>query len=71
MPGWMRGAAVIVLIGGPVLLYQLLPVVGLSAAAAASVAAIVALKHAGLLAVLLAPVYALWRRSTERRGRRE
>jgi hypothetical protein len=50
------------LIGGPILLYLLLPLAGMPIAVASGVVAIVALKHLGLLAVLVAPFYALLRR---------
>jgi hypothetical protein len=54
------------LIGGPILLYFLLPLAGMPIAVASGVVAIVALKHLGLLAVLVAPLYALLRRRSRR-----
>jgi hypothetical protein len=54
--------AVVALIAGPIVLYRILPWAGVPAAAAAGMAAIVAIKHLGLLAVLLTPIYALVRR---------
>ena len=54
--------AALVLIAAPVLLYTVLPHAGVPVAAATTLAIVVALKHAGLLAALLAPLYALLRR---------
>jgi len=59
---WALAFAILTLIAGPILLYELLPSAGIPAAAAAGVVAIVVIKHLGLLAVLLAPIYALFRR---------
>jgi hypothetical protein len=63
---WVLSVAILALIAGPILLYKLLPLAGLSAAAAAGVVAIVAIKHLGVIAVLLAPIYALLRRRSRR-----
>jgi hypothetical protein len=52
----------IVLIVTPVLLYKLLPHAGVPVAAATTVAIVIGLKHAGLVAALLAPLYAIFRR---------
>lgn len=65
---WLFTMVLAVLIGGPVLLYLLLPLAGIPIAVAWGVAAIVALKHLGLLAVLAAPLYALLRRRRSERG---
>jgi hypothetical protein len=59
---WLFALALGALIGGPILLYFLLPLAGMPIALASGVVAIVALKHLGLLAVLVAPLYALLRR---------
>jgi hypothetical protein len=58
--------ALATLIGGPIMLYFLLPLAGVPIALASGVVTIVALKHLGLLAVLLAPLYALLRRRPRR-----
>ena len=58
---WLLPMVLVALIAGPIVLY-LLPLAGVSAAVASSVVVVVALKHLGLLAVLLAPLYALVRR---------
>jgi hypothetical protein len=54
------------LIGGPVVLYHLLPAAGASAAVASGVVLVVAVKHLGVLAALVTP-YALFRRRNRRR----
>lgn len=54
--------ALAALIGGPILLYFLLPLAGVPIALASGVVGIVALKHLGVLAVLAAPLYAIFRR---------
>ena len=59
---WFLLVALTALIAGPILLYFLLPLAGVPVAVASGVVAIVALKHLGLSAVLIAPVYALLRR---------
>ena len=63
---WRSVAAVIVLIAGPVVLYQVLPLIGVPAALVSGAVALIALKHLGLLAVLLTPMYALLRRRSSR-----
>ena len=50
------------LIGGPLILYHILSVVGVPAAVASGIVIVVVIKHLGLLAVLLTPVYTLLRR---------
>jgi hypothetical protein len=62
---WVLSVAILALIAGPILLYKILPLAGLSAAAA-GVVAIVAIKHLGVIAVLLTPIYALLRRRSRR-----
>jgi hypothetical protein len=52
----------VALIGGPIILYHILPVAGVPATMAAGVVLVVAVKHLGLLALLLTPFYALLRR---------
>jgi len=52
----------VVLMATPILLYTVLPHAGIPAAAVTTVAIVIGLKHAGLLAALLAPLYALRRR---------
>ena len=59
---WVLLVVLVALIGGPIMLYHILPLAGVSAAVTSSVVVVVALKHLGLLAVLLAPLYALVRR---------
>jgi hypothetical protein len=63
---WALAGAVVALIAGPILLYELLPWAGIPTATAAGLAAIVALKHLGVLAVVLTPIYALFRRRSRR-----
>ena len=63
---WLFMMVLAALIGGPILLYWLLPLAGMPIAVASGVVAIVALKHVGLLAVLLAPLYAMFRRQSRR-----
>jgi hypothetical protein len=46
-----------VLIAGPVILYMLLPLARVPAATASVVVVVIALKHLGLLAALLTPLY--------------
>ena len=58
--------AALALIAGPILLSEVLPWAGIPAAAASGMVAIVAIKHLGLLAVLLTPIYALLRRRSRR-----
>jgi hypothetical protein len=59
---WLLIGAAAALIGGPIVLYNLLPLAGVPVALASGVAVVMMLKHLGLLAVLLTPVYALLRR---------
>jgi hypothetical protein len=63
---WRLAALVIALIAGPLVLYQILPRLGVPAALVSSAVALVVLKHLGLLAVLLTPRYALLRRRPRR-----
>lgn len=65
---WVLAVALVGLIGGPVVLYHVLPAAGASVAVASGVVLVVALKHLGLLAALITP-YALFRRRS--RGRRD
>jgi hypothetical protein len=58
---WLWLAAV-ALIATPALLYSFLPHFGISKALVSSVVVLVIAKHLGLLAVLLGPVYAVFRR---------
>jgi uncharacterized membrane protein YhaH (DUF805 family) len=67
---WVLAAALVGLIGGPVVLYYLLPAAGASAAVASGAALIVALKHLGLLAALVTPFALFRRRSRDRRDER-
>jgi hypothetical protein len=59
---WMLPVGAAVLIGGPVILYHILSHAGLPAALVSGVIILMAVKHLGLLAVLLGPRYALFRR---------
>lgn len=61
---WLVPVALVALIAGPITLYYILPLAGVPVAVASSVVVIVALKHLGLVAVLLTPLYALLRRRT-------
>jgi hypothetical protein len=63
---WRLPVALAALIAGPILLYFLLPLAGVPIALVSGVVAIVALKHLGLLAVLVAPFYAIFRRRPRR-----
>jgi hypothetical protein len=63
---WLLPVAVAALIAGPILLYFLLPLAGVPLALASGVVAIVALKHLGLLAIVLAPLYSILRRRRRR-----
>ena len=59
---WLLFVAAVVLIGGPIILYHVLPLAGVPAALVSGVVVVVAVKHLGLMAVLLTPLYALLRR---------
>lgn len=63
---WLLVVALVALIGGPIILYHILPVAGVPAALASGLVAVVAVKHLGLAAVLLTPLYALLRRRHRR-----
>jgi hypothetical protein len=63
---WIYAVALAALIAGPILLYLLLPLVGVPVVLASGVVAVVALKHVGLLAVLVALLYAILRRRSRR-----
>jgi hypothetical protein len=65
-PRWLLPVAVVALVAGPLILYGILPLAGVSAAVASGVVAVVAIKHLGLVAVLLTPLYALLRRRRHR-----
>jgi hypothetical protein len=66
-PGrWRLAAAAIALIAGPLVLYQVLPLIGVPVALASGAVAVILLKHLGILAVLLTPMYALLRRRPRR-----
>jgi hypothetical protein len=58
--------ALVALLGGPLVLYHVLPAAGVSAAVASGVVFVVAVKHLGLLAVFVTP-YAVFRRRSRRR----
>lgn len=64
--GWRPTVAVVALIAGPFVLYQILPLIGVSAALASGAVAVIALKHLGLLAVLFAPLYGFLRHRRKR-----
>lgn len=64
--GWWLPAGLVIVIGGLLLLYRILPGAGLTAAVGSSVLAVVVMAHLGVLAVLLAPIYALLRRRSRR-----
>ena len=57
-----RWIVLALLIAAPLAIYTLLPYAGVPVAVATSLALVIALKHLGVLAVLLAPLYALLRR---------
>jgi hypothetical protein len=59
---WLLLVSAVALIVGPIILYKVLPLAGVSASLVSAVVVVVAVKHLGLLAVLLAPLYALRRR---------
>jgi hypothetical protein len=59
---WMLPVGVVVLIAGPVILYYVLSRAGLATAMVSGVIILMVIKHLGLLAVLLGPLYAMFRR---------
>jgi hypothetical protein len=59
---WVLPVSAVVLIAGPAILYYILSHVGLPAALVSGVIILMVIKHLGLLAVLLGPLYALFRR---------
>jgi hypothetical protein len=59
-------AAAIGLIAGPLVLQQVLPLIGVPAALVSGAVAVILLKHLGILAVLLTPMYAVLRRRPRR-----
>lgn len=61
---WLLLLATVVLVASPIVLYKILPLVGVPAALVSGAVLVIALKHLGLLAVLFAPVYALLRRGS-------
>ena len=63
---WLLLGAAVALIGGPFILYKALLLSGTSAALISGVVVAIAIKHLGLLAVLLGPLYALFRRRPRR-----
>jgi hypothetical protein len=56
---WLLFFAAVVPIGGPIILYHILPLAGVPAALVSGVVVVVAVKHLGLLAVLFIPLYGL------------
>ena len=65
--GWLIVLAFAALIASSMLLYRILPVVGLALGVGSGAGALVVMAHVGVLAALLAPFVALRRRS---RGRK-
>lgn len=66
-PGrWRLAAVAIALMAGPLVLYQVLPLIGVPVALVSGAVAVILLKHLGILAVLLTPMYALLRRRPRR-----
>ena len=63
---WPLAAAVIALVAGPLVLYQVLPLIGVPMALVSGAVGVIVLKHLGLLALLLTPVYGLLRRRPKR-----
>jgi len=59
---WMLPAAAVVLIAGHIILPYLLSHTALSAAVVSGVIVLMVVKHLGLLAVLLGPLHARFRR---------
>lgn len=58
---WMLPLGVGALVAGPVILYYILSRAGLPAALVSGVILLMVIKHLGLLAILLGPLYALFR----------
>jgi hypothetical protein len=58
---WLLPVALVALIGAPIILYHILPLAGVPVALASAVVVVVAVKHLGLLALLLTPIYAVRR----------
>lgn len=66
-PGrWRLATVAIALIAGPLVLYQVLPLIGVPVAVVSGAVAVILIKHLGILAVLLTPMYALLRRRPRR-----
>ena len=65
-PRWLLPLIVVALIAGPLILYKVLPHAGVPVALASGVVIAIVLTHLGVLAVVLTPVYVLFRR--RRRG---
>jgi hypothetical protein len=63
---WLWVAALVALIVGPLILYRVLPRFGVPAALVSGIVGVVVLKHLGLLAVVLTPLYALLRQRRRR-----
>ena len=59
---WVLLVAAVALIAAPIALYVVLPLAGVSASVVSGVALAVLIKHLGVLAALLGPLYALLRR---------
>lgn len=58
--------AMAALIGGPILLYRIRPIAGMTAAAGSGVIALVAIAHLGIVAAVLTPLVAALRRRSRR-----
>ena len=67
---WVLAVALVAVVGGPLVLYHLLPDAGVAAAVASGVAFVVAVTHLGLLAALVTPCALFRRRSRRRRDDR-
>jgi hypothetical protein len=63
---WLVPLVVVALIASPLVLYLVLPLAGVPATLVSGVIVVIALKHLGLLAVLVTPFYALLRRRFNR-----
>ena len=64
--GWWLLPGLVIVLGGLLVLYRILPVASLTAAVGSSVLAVIVMAHLGVLAVMLAPIYALLRRCSRR-----